>query len=193
MRSDHARHLGRATIGVALLLAAACSSDAIDANATDDGSSDTVTVDSALEEAGDRLDAARGALADGDLSTMLEALNLSSVGDEIEGRAVTILAPTNDAFAELPAGDLADLLANPTEVDDVLRRHIIDGAMTFDELAQRSEVTTISGESLAVESDGTDVTIEGATVTPPANDAVAGQEGEEVVVLRVDHVLLPGS
>ena len=193
MRPDLARQLGCATIGLALLLATACSSDAIDNNATDSGSSDTVTLDSALDEASDRLDTAREALADGDLSTMLEALNLSSVGDEIEGRAVTILAPTNDAFAELPAGDLADLLADPTEVDDVLRRHIIDGAMTFDELAQQSEVTTISGESLAVESNGDDVTVDGATVSPPANNAVAGQEGEEVVVLRVDHVLLPGS
>lgn len=193
MRHVHARHLGCATIGFALLLATACSSDSIDGNTTNNGSSDTVTVGSALDEASGRLDAARAALADGDLSTMLEALNLSSVGDEIEGRAVTILAPTNDAFAALPAGDLADLLADPTQVDDVLRRHIIDGAMTFDELAGRSEVTTLSGESLAVESNGDDVTVEGATVSPPANDAVAGQEGEEVVVLRVDHVLLPGS
>jgi hypothetical protein len=63
--------------------------------------------------------------------------------------------------------------------------------MTFEELSQQSEVTTISGESLAVESNGNGVTVEGATVSPPANNAVAGQEGEEVVVLRVDHVLLP--
>jgi transforming growth factor-beta-induced protein len=192
MTHIHTRHLGRVTIGLTLLLAA-CSSDAIDDNATDDGSSDTVTLDSAVDEAADRVDSAREALADGDLSTMLEALNLSSVGDEIEGRAVTILAPTNDAFAALPAGELTDLLGDPSQIDDVLRRHIIDGAMSFDELATRDEVTTISGESLAVSSTGDDVTVEGATVTAPDNDAMAGQEGEEVVVLRVDHVLLPGS
>jgi len=188
-----ARHLGRATVGLALLLTAACSSDAIDSTSTDDSSADTVTLDSAVDDAAARLDAAREALADGDLSTMLEALSLSSVGEEIEGRAVTILAPTNDAFAALPAGELTDLLANPTQIDDVLRRHIIDGAMTFDELAAQDEVTTISGESLAVTTAGDDVTVEGAAVSAPENDAVAGQEGEEVVVLRVDHVLLPDS
>jgi uncharacterized surface protein with fasciclin (FAS1) repeats len=139
----------------------------------------------------DRFDAAREALSDGDLSTMLQVLSLSSLGDEIEDRAVTILAPTNDAFTSLSADELRDLLANPSEIDDVLRRHVIDEALTFDELSARETVTVLSGDTLTVETTGSTVTVDGAVVTPPADDAVSGEDGEEIVVFRIDKVLLP--
>ena len=139
----------------------------------------------------DRFDAAREALSDGDLSTMLQVLSLSSLGDEIEDRAVTILAPTNDAFTALSADELQDLITNPTEIDDVLRRHVIDEALTFDELSARETVTVLSGDTLTVETTGSTVTVDGAVVTPPEDDAVSGEEGEEIVVFRIDQVLLP--
>jgi uncharacterized surface protein with fasciclin (FAS1) repeats len=192
----------RATLTVAaasFLFLGACSSDTIDdaTNAADSVVDDTVEVSAPLEtvvdDASERIDAARTALAEGDFSTMLQALELSSLGQEIEGRAVTILAPTDDAFSELSANELTDLLANPTQVDDVLKRHIIDEALTFDELSARDEVTALSGESLAVESSGSTVTVDGAVVTPSTSDAVAGEDGEEVVVFGIDRVLLAGS
>jgi uncharacterized surface protein with fasciclin (FAS1) repeats len=139
----------------------------------------------------DRLETAREALSDRDFSTMLQALNLSSIADEIEGRAVTILAPTNDAFTSMSASELRGPRANPTEIDDVLKRHIIDEALTFDELSARDSVTTLSGDTLTVTTSGSTVTVDGAVVTPPTDDRVSGEEGEEIVVFRIDRVLLP--
>ena len=88
---------------------------------------------------------------------------------------MTILAPTNDAFTSLSADELRDLLANPSEIDDVLRRHVIDEALTFDELSARETVTVLSGDTLTVETTGSTVTVDGAVVTPPADDAVSGR------------------
>jgi uncharacterized surface protein with fasciclin (FAS1) repeats len=65
------------------------------------------------------MDDARAALNDGDFDSMLRALELSGLADEIEDRQITILAPTEEAFADLPAGTVSDLLTNPTKVDAV--------------------------------------------------------------------------
>ena len=63
--------------------------------------------------------------------------------------------------------------------------------MTFDELSARESVTVLSGDTLTVETTGSTVTVDGAVVTPPDDDAVAGEDGEEIVVFRIDQVLLP--
>lgn len=141
-----------------------------------------------VDDVTDRLDQAADALDDGDFSTMFQALSLTSIGDEIEGRAVTVLAPTDDAFAAFDADALADLLSDPTEIDDVLRRHVLDEAVPFDELVGRTEVTTIDGDVLPVEVDGSTVRVGGATVSPVAVSDQATSDSE-LVVLALDTVL----
>ena len=138
----------------------------------------------------DRFDRAKDALAAGDFSTFLNLLQLSGLAREIEERQVTILAPTEDAFKKLTKDQLADLVTNPTKIDDILKRHIVDEVLSFDELAAKSKVTTLSGEALTVSNDGGTVTVNGAVVSEPKSDSVSGQEGQEVSVLGIDTVLL---
>ena len=80
---------------------------------------------------------------------------------------MTILAPTEDAFKKLSKDQLADLATNPTKIDDILKRHIVDEVLTFDELAAKSSVTTLSGDTLTVANDGGTVTVNGAVVSAP--------------------------
>ena len=62
--------------------------------------------------------------------------------------------------------------------------------LTFDELAAKSSVTTLSGDTLTVSNDGGTVTVNGAVVSAPKSDSVSGEEGQEVSVLGIDTVLL---
>jgi len=137
-----------------------------------------------------RFDRAKDALAAGDFSTFLNLLQLSGLAREIEERQVTILAPTEDAFQKLTKSQLADLATNPTKIDDILKRHIVDEVLSFDELAAKSSVTTLSGDTLTVANDGGTVTVNGAVVSEPKSDSVSGEDGQEISVLGIDTVLL---
>ena len=139
-----------------------------------------------------RFDRAKDALAAGDFSTFLNLLQLSGLAREIEERQVTILAPTEDAFQKLTKSQLADLATNPTKIDDILKRHIVDEVLSFDELAAKSSVTTLSGDTLTVSNDGGTVTVNGAVVSEPKSDSVSGEDGQEISVLGIDTVLLDG-
>ena len=44
---------------------------------------------------------------------------------------MTILAPTEDAFKKLTKDQLTDLATNPTKIDDILKRHIVDEVLTL--------------------------------------------------------------
>jgi uncharacterized surface protein with fasciclin (FAS1) repeats len=115
---------------------------------------------------------------------------LSGVADELEGREVTVLAPTEDAFRALSVDELADVAGDGSRAKEVIRRHILDGLYTYDELSEQTEVTTVSGETLEVSTSGGSLMIEGATVSAPSEDALAGEKGQEVAVFGIDQVLL---
>jgi uncharacterized surface protein with fasciclin (FAS1) repeats len=121
-----------------------------------------------------RFDRAKDALAAGDFSTFLNLLQLSGLAREIEERQVTILAPTEDAFKKLTKDQLADLATNPTQSDDILKRHIVDEVLSFDELAAKSSVSTLSADTLTVSKDGGTVTVNGAVVSEPKSDSASG-------------------
>jgi len=135
------------------------------------------------------MDQAREALKDGDFSTMLQALELSGLATDIEKQDITILAPTDAAFTDLSAGTVTSLLADPTQIDDVLKRHIIDEVLTFDELSSKTSVTMMSGDTLPVTNENGVVKVDGATVTE-TDSKLSGQNGQEVAVFAIDRVLL---
>jgi transforming growth factor-beta-induced protein len=165
------------------------------ASASSDAGSPTGSTDlsgSGTSTSSSRFDRAKDALAAGDFSTFLNLLQLSGLAHDIEERQVTILAPTEDAFKKLTKDQLADLATNPTKIDDILKRHIVDEVLSFDELAAKSSVTTLSGDTLTVSKDGGTVTVNGAVVSEPKSDSVSGEEGQEISVLGIDTVLLDG-
>jgi uncharacterized surface protein with fasciclin (FAS1) repeats len=163
------------------------------------------TLDSVLDsipsgtDVADRLDTASEALRNGDFSTMLSALQLSGLGAEIEDRAVTLLAPNDTAFRDLSSGQLSDLLTNPRQIDDLLRRHVLDGVYTLDQLRSMTSVETIGGETLTVAVSGSTVTIDGAELrevsmgssgTTTTTGGSTSGSGRELMVFQIDKVLL---
>jgi uncharacterized surface protein with fasciclin (FAS1) repeats len=133
-----------------------------------------------------RLDRASEALAQGDFSTLARALQLSGLADVIENEQVTLLAPNDDAFAQLSANDLENLLSDLGQLQNALNRHLIDEALTWDQLRERSEVTTVNGDVLPVTVDNGTVTVGGAVVTEPAQNI----RDQDITIFAIDRVLL---
>lgn len=101
-----------------------------------------------------------------DLSTLVTAVSKAGLVDTLSGPGpFTVFAPTNAAFAALPAGTLDSLLANPTKLADVLKLHVISGAVDSKAAtaAAGTNVTTLGGP-VAVALNGDKLTVGGATV-----------------------------
>ena len=183
------------------MIAGACGSDAEDETRTAVSdvaeslpSVDTMTVDSlstiSEEDVEERVDDVADALSAGDFTTTLDLLELSGISAELEGREVTVLAPSESAFTELSAEELTAFVTDADRARELMRRHVLDGAYTFDELSGLTEVTTISGDTLTVSAEGDALTIDGATVSPPDADALDGDEGQEAAVFGIDRLLV---
>ncbi|MCE9524003.1 MAG: fasciclin domain-containing protein [Alphaproteobacteria bacterium] len=126
-----------------------------------------------------------------DFSTLVAALKAAGLVDALSGKGpFTVFAPTNAAFAALPAGTLDDLLkpANKAKLVAILSYHVIPAKIESSALAGKklTSPATLQGGSLKV--DGTHgVKINDATVTSADVKASNG------VIHVIDKVLMPAS
>lgn len=98
----------------------------------------------------------------------------------------TIFAPTDEAFAALPAGTLDQLLLpeNKAQLQQVLSYHVIPGSVTSAEITP-GEVNTVEGTPVNISTSANEVTVGGATVV---ETDIAASNG---VIHGIDEVLLP--
>lgn len=123
-----------------------------------------------------------------DFSTLVAAVQAADLVDTLKGPGpFTVFAPTNDAFAALPAGTVENLLKpeNKDQLVAILTYHVVPGKFTAASLSgQRGRVATAQGGYLHV--NGTDgVHINNARVTSADIMATNG------VIHVIDKVLLP--
>lgn len=111
----------------------------------------------------------------------------SGLLDEIGDRPVTILAPSERAFRDFKFVDYYGLMSNPEAMKPILRRHVILGVYDIESLAAAGTVTSLPGEQLTVWVNGRQVMVNGATLTPKA-DELGGIA--TLVVYEIDRVLL---
>jgi uncharacterized surface protein with fasciclin (FAS1) repeats len=118
-------------------------------------------------------------------STFKAAIDAAGVRATLAGAGpFTVFAPTNDAFAELDDGVLADLLANPDELEKVVLYHVVAGVVMSSDLSNGELTTLNNGEKVTVAlSNG--VMINDANVTGPDVEASNG------VIHIIDEVLIP--
>ncbi|MEQ9005846.1 MAG: fasciclin domain-containing protein [Pseudomonadales bacterium] len=134
------------------------------------------------ESKADIVDTAREA---GSFTTLLTALDAAGLTETLKGDGpFTVFAPTDEAFAALPAGTLESLLADPEALQSVLTYHVVAGKAKAADVAGLTSVTTLQGGTLPVSTtDG--VKIGAATVI--AADVEAGNG----VIHVIDTVLVP--
>lgn len=133
------------------------------------------------------------AASDPNFSTLVTALEAADLVDTLRGPGpFTVFAPTNDAFAALPAGTVETLLLpeNREQLVEVLTYHVVPGAVTSDRvLGQTVSVATVQGGTLTV--DGTGSKLGPAVRVNDANVIAADILATNGVIHAIDQVLLP--
>ena len=128
-----------------------------------------------------------------DFSTLVAAVQAAGLVETLKGPGpFTVFAPTNAAFAALPAGTVDTLLLpeNRDQLVSVLTYHVVPGQITAgDVLGTRQQVTTVQGGTLDVNGQvgkfGSGVRVNNANVIQPDIFASNG------VIHAIDAVLLP--
>lgn len=120
------------------------------------------------------------------LSTLVTAVKAAGLVDTLNSAPdVTVFAPTNDAFAKIPADTLKKVLADKPTLTKILTNHVVAGTLAPDQLAGTHK--TLAGTEVTVAGSGESFTVgeEKATVlcgnVPTAN----------ATVYIVDSVLMP--
>jgi uncharacterized surface protein with fasciclin (FAS1) repeats len=121
----------------------------------------------------------------GTFTTLLAAAEAAGLVEELSTREITLLAPTDDAFAALGQPAIDALLADPVALEAVLRNHMLPVPQTSDQMRLFNNVLTVSGGSLPVVDDAGTLTVGGARVITP--DVLA----DNGVIQVIDAVLVP--
>lgn len=127
------------------------------------------------------------AVANGSFTTLVAAVTAAGLVDTLKGEGpFTVFAPTDEAFAALPAGTVESLLNDIPTLTGILTYHVVPArALAGDLAAGCNEVPTVNGANLTVCRTEAGVTVNGANVV--AAD-VAASNG---VIHVIDAVVLP--
>lgn len=123
------------------------------------------------------------------LSTLVAAITAADLGGTLTGEGpFTVFAPSDEAFAALPAGTLDNLLKpeNKDQLAAILKYHVVPGAIMSTDLSDGQTAATAQGEKVVVSTKG-GVSVNGATVT------AADVKASNGVVHIIDKVILPPS
>jgi uncharacterized surface protein with fasciclin (FAS1) repeats len=115
--------------------------------------------------------------SDARFSTFAKAVDAAGLQGLLAGdKAVTVLAPTNDAFAKLPAGEFDNLLKpeNKAELEALIKRHVVSGSLDQYALKRQRELDTVSGDKLSVKLVGGSLRVADARVLGKAGTAANG-------------------
>jgi uncharacterized surface protein with fasciclin (FAS1) repeats len=118
------------------------------------------------------------AIAAGNFTTLITAIQAAGLENTLRGDGpFTVFAPTDDAFAALPAGTLDKLLADPTgDLTDILTYHVVPGVV------RAADVVTLDGQKVT--------TVNGAAITVGVADngsvTLTDAAGHEAAVVQTD-------
>lgn len=116
-------------------------------------------------------------VTDARFSTFAKAIDAAGLENLLAGgNAVTVLAPTNEAFAKLPPGKLDSLLKpeNKSELEALLKRHLVAGSLDQYALKRERQLDTVGGEKLDVKLVGGSLRVADARVMGRQGVAVNG-------------------
>ena len=128
------------------------------------------------------------AVAAGNFGTLAAALKAAGLVETLKGKGpFTVFAPTDAAFAKLPAGTVENLLKpeNKAQLTNILTYHVVAGSVKAADVVKLTEAKTVQGQSVKITVKDGKVSVDGATVT--ATD-IAASNG---VIHVIDSVMMP--
>lgn len=105
--------------------------------------------------------------------------------DTLNSDEFTVLAPTDDAFGEVPEEDLNALAEDADALADVLTYHVIPGQLSPDEIEGEHE--TVNGATVTITGEGEDLMFDEAGLV------CGGVQTDNAVVYMIDGVLMPAA
>jgi uncharacterized surface protein with fasciclin (FAS1) repeats len=128
------------------------------------------------------------AVAAGSFKTLAKALEAADLVATLEGTGpFTVFAPTDEAFAKLPAGTVETLLKpeNKAKLRRILTYHVVSGKLMAADVVKVQTAKAVSGDTLTVQAHGGSVLVDAAHVT---KTDIAASNG---VIHVIDAVMLP--
>jgi transforming growth factor-beta-induced protein len=126
------------------------------------------------------------AVADGRFTTLVTALKAAGLVETLQGEGpFTVFAPTDEAFAKLPAGTVEALLNDPEQLKAILLYHVVAGKVMSADAKTLNEAETVGGEKVIITSQGEMLKVNDSQVVLPDIEASNG------VIHAIDAVLLP--
>jgi uncharacterized surface protein with fasciclin (FAS1) repeats len=128
------------------------------------------------------------AIAAGQFETLAAALEAAGLVATLKGTGpFTVFAPTDEAFAKLPAGTVENLLKpeNKQKLTAVLTYHVVAGKVMAADVAGLDQAKSVNGKMIDIEVEGSTVKVNDAAVT--AAD-IAASNG---VIHVIDEVIMP--
>ena len=128
------------------------------------------------------------AVAAGSFKTLAAALQAAGLVETLKGKGpFTVFAPTDEAFAKLPAGTVEMLLKpeNKAKLVSILTYHVVAGTVMAADVVKMQTGKTVQGSSVKISTTGGKVMVDQATVT---KTDIAASNG---VIHVIDSVLMP--
>lgn len=135
---------------------------------------------------GEAKDIVETAVAAGSFKTLAAALQAAGLVETLKGKGpFTVFAPTDEAFAKLPAGTVEALLKDKEKLTAILTYHVVSGAVPASAVVNLTSAETVNGKDVAISVKNGKVMVGSATVV--AADVMASNG----VIHVIDTVLLP--
>lgn len=175
------------TLSAGLIYLSACSGSTSEASVTD-AAATPAAGQSAVQDDASAKNVVQVAVSSKDHSTLVTAVKAANLVDALSNAGpFTVFAPTNDAFAQLPAGTLDDLL-KPEKIDaltDILQYHVSVGVFKPESFTDGQVIGQVNGGNITITKKDGKTYVNGTAVI------VASIPASNGIIHVVDKVLLP--
>jgi len=140
------------------------------------------------KETAEQKDVVDTAVSAGDFTTLVTAIKAAGLVDTLKGKGpFTVFAPTDEAFAKLPAGTVENLLKpeNKQKLVSILTYHVVPRKVMASEVVKLADAKTVNGQSLTITVEGQMVMVDSAKVVKTDIECSNG------VIHVIDAVVMP--
>ncbi len=125
------------------------------------------------------------AIQAGQFNTLVEAVKAAGLVETLSGEGpFTVFAPTDEAFAKIPADTLQAALNDREKLTAILTYHVVPGRLMASDVVRSSQLQTVQGQSITVST-------EGGVRVDDANVIQTDIEADNGVIHVIDAVIMP--
>jgi uncharacterized surface protein with fasciclin (FAS1) repeats len=127
------------------------------------------------------------AVSNDSFTTLVAAVQAAGLVEALQSPGpFTVFAPTDEAFAQLPAGTVQTLVQNPPQLARILKYHVVMGKLTREDLARVKTVASLEGSMISINCENNVFEVKNSTVV------AADIEADNGIIHVIDRVILMG-